>query len=597
MDDPLFLTYKYCIRNLDIKIYDFQLRHHLINMNDIYKCNNCQCKHTHRRIKCVFRWDAHCNKCNEFNDLLMDYKSLMFHQELLMDNSIYRCENCTHEHEPACKVCLNCNLGNKCIVENKFFCSFTAFTVCPYCKCFTKRITNTQLLKHHLYKIDRQLFFLCTNHVHTHMNSTVPCYVQTYSCCENAINIKDYKSSFFVNALCESKKKRKINHNFIFYTPKIWTDQSTNQFISCLTSIINNDYKQNLKNYTNFTESTFHIVDISKYKSGGKSAARLNITGFLTKGFYQTAIISCLLTEDVVLIPSRLFDLIKDHYYTEYVVIKRDPSFSGKCAFIVIGIRNPDETCEVFILNARIIIPMVQDQDGDKNGLYLLKRKITPPYDRSSSFPFWLSVQEMKRALDTKLTTIAEPRYNFSEHDMVLFEREQKNLQKNYFFKRTFPRKIQFMNEAACSYLREEYKEFQNLLIEENRKPKRNIITIYDILQKTNKLQQILDSGAKKNDRSLIVLKENLESTVSLVEKIPELILQINRYIDSSKKLQSDGHSQFVLLYAIQDLNSFLGLLFLNKKLLCDFKTFTNIYSYIFTEAALELCIQDLELC
>lgn len=600
LPEPVFVNYNVSIQPLKIKLYDVQLKDHCYLNSDLF-LSNCTCIHKHNKELCPIRLNSVC-KCSSKNRLFIQNQYLLNHHEAIKQN-LRICTNCVHIHEPPCGKCINCNIGIKCIIDESFECSYTTNVLCEHCKQFTKSIKNSDSLKSHFYNIQREeLFYLCPKHVHYHKNPIIankPCYIQSIKCCEEAINIIDLKSSFSVYVNEYDKKYKRYNYKKrIIYNPAIWTEQSTNSFVTWIYSVLYdlNSSKDHLDNLLN---AKYTIPEVSVYKSGGDSVIRNEFTGFTSGGFYQTTTMSPSLPEDCVLIPQEIWDKAeKEGYYLHIVFIKRDPSFYTTSMFVCRGIRNPDPTIRTLILPCSLSKPMKQDQDGDKNGIYLLKLCVVKNFDRTKSFLYKICKLEMSMALNNCITLLAEPRYQFSEHNIVFFHRMKEQFMKDEFFSKTFHMGHNAMIEAACGYLRKEYMQFREILIESNKIGYRHVLTIYDYLQQTNNLQMIIDSGAKTNKRLLQVLNDNLtKPTLPLNQKLhglDGLIPQMNRYIESSKKLSDDGHIQFILLYACEELKISLGILWYNMVCLGDFRKFSNFYCYLFNEASLELSLKDL---
>nr|AHW98254.1 OrNV_gp098-like protein [Nilaparvata lugens endogenous nudivirus] len=133
--DAMFLTSKISIQPLSeyLTVYDFQLRDHLRTTRNIYlKNTKCTCSHSHNKIACPFTETSYCQKCSTSNRLCLDYKSLLFHQNL-ENFKLSTC--CVHVHTPPCGVCINCRTQPlnysqstalpRCIVQEPFECVHT----------------------------------------------------------------------------------------------------------------------------------------------------------------------------------------------------------------------------------------------------------------------------------------------------------------------------------------------------------------------------------------------------------------------------------------------------------------------------------------
>lgn len=602
---PLFLTHKIKIQPLNLKLYDSHIIDHLKISTNIYTVQ-CSCRHSHNKEKCNFRTTSSCVTCKCVNLLTISYKSLLFHS---LANTLYKCDYCTHKHDAPCNNCIKCKINEPCIILESFDCNLSNFNVCEYCGKFTKLFQNSKMLSKHQYNIPKHICYICEKHEHYHKNNPNKCPIQQLKCCDEAIELLKYPGSFFVyvNELGKTNPTK-----YIFCDPKFWREQSINHFISWLLAVCSeyiennnckrkrNDYKKQydlIKNrYEKFTTSSFKIPDLSTYKSGRDSIVRTDITGYTTKGLYQTSIISSIIPQNEIILPQKLYDLCEIDCFMEFGIVKRDPSFRQTCTFLFKLVRNVDPTINTLIIPGMTSKPYNQDQDGDKNAIYLFLKQIIKGYDRKDTFLYKMCQLEFKVVSNYKQTLLAEPRYLFSEHDMILLHRFGDQLfADDEFYMRTKKHGFKFMAEASCGYLKNEFKLFEQKLIEENKKERKNIITIFDIKQKTNTLNSIYESGAKTNRMTLKLLNDNLYSPKKLNESLDELLTQMNRYILSSKKLRFDGHSEFILLTSLLDIIVNVYIVFWNKKILCDLKPYSNLYCLNFDEASLDLCLEDLE--
>lgn len=585
---PLFLTHKVRVRPLNLIIYDYQLRDHLINTKGLF-ISECKCQHSHSKMQCPFRISNYCEKCNKFNQSFFDFHHLLYHHSS-EHKALYQFTcGCRHTHRPPCNRCLNCRTGLQCIVHFEFECNFTTEIFCRKCDRLTQEIPRSRMIKNHIYNV-RDDLYICKRHTHTHVNSMKTCFLQSTKCCEDAILINDYNRSFHIY---DSKNGKK----YLVYNPSIWIDQSTNRYISWLTAIVydltDNDIIE--KRYEKFITSSFKISNIKSYKSGGDSVIRTDLTGFLTKGIYQTSIISCTIPEDIVLIPQAIYDLSAPDYYMDYVIVKRDPSFHQTSTFAMRAIRNEDPSIQCIVIPDEIAKPLNQDCDGDKNGIYLLAKCTQPSFDRTESYSFKVAVMEMQLAYDNRLTLFGEPRYLISENNLVAMYRNRDHFNSDPFFKRTFTAGGRQMVETGCGYNRQEYQEFRKKIIAYNKEPHRNVITLQDLFGNSQKLMSIPLSGAKGSELSFQILMNNLRTSSQLTDRKDELLYQMDRYIESSKKMSNLGHNQFVMLYSIQDLIALNGNIYLNKIHFADYKKFSSAFCLMFNEASLDSFIHDLE--
>lgn len=388
---PRFLTCKYRLTGL-IHVYDYQLRYHFLNLNNIYT-TVCSCiTHRHNKLPCKIVDSRVCPKCQTPTKLLITFEILLAHGPDFINKEIYTC--CQHVHTPPCRRCLQCNTipvdptpinQYPCAIKSPFTCSFTSAVVCPKHEgSFTKSLDlRDVVVQKHVYNTNHLIFYFCSTHVHRHTPQTNDlCYISTFKCCDDAINIRDYDSSFVVvvsepragdtadgieNAAAVETNRQHAGKNvkqtkYILYDPRIWLDASFNHFISFIRAVIAMPSMAKSR-YERFEASNFSVSNIKKYKSGKASMVRLAVTGFETKGTYQTATISCLLPYYIVKIPQNLYDLLeKKGYDMRLGCIKRDPSIKSTCMYVCKMLRNDDPDCETIVIPDAISKPMNQDQ-------------------------------------------------------------------------------------------------------------------------------------------------------------------------------------------------------------------------------------------
>lgn len=455
---PLFLTHKLAVNDLQsvYNVYDFQLRDHLLTTEDIYlsrcKCNN----HTHNKQHCPLVTAAYCDKCEVANERYINYRSLLFHQTAAK-NRLARC--CSHWHEPPCGHCLGCRTTSTCIVQLPFECDYTTDATCmtsgKNATHFTKPMKHAQLVREHIYNQRMPLFYFCNQHTHVHRHEHEPyarlkCCIQAQKCCEHATLVTEFDSSFIITVTTKKDTMKKVTtkagktitrfdkKQFVIFNPVLWREQSMNHFISLLRAVINLPGSV-LERYRRFESSNFKVSSIKKYKSGKQSIVRTAITGYETKGIYQTATISCTLPSRTVLIPQKIYDLMANDYDLSLVAVKRDPSIKQTCMFVCRAKRNPDADVDTLVISDAIAKPMNQDQDGDKNGVYVLPNRVRGGYNRQESFLHRLARLELATAYAADKTLIASPRYSFSEYNLLVIHRKRAELmERSDFYRRTY---------------------------------------------------------------------------------------------------------------------------------------------------------------
>lgn len=504
-----------------------------------------------------------------------------------------------------------------------------------------KVLSSTNIMAHeHIYNLKTPTFFFCKEHAHKHKTyPAIDCVIQTIRCCSKAIHVKEYDECFSVTTTTlpsttnkkNTAKKRKQNHvgnsnsrsirynlnsssgtgdfvslqnpiksaEYIIFDPSIWREQSYNHFMSFIRAVVASPNVA-AERYKRYESSNFSISNIKKYKSGKESIIRTAVTGFETKGLYQTSTISCLIPYYTVVLPQKLYDILdKANYDLDLVLTKRDPSLLQTCMYVNAVIRNTNPTDEVIKISDQQSKGFNQDQDGDKNAIYP-KLRVINGYDATQSYKYKISKMELAAAFRSKATLITLPRYLLSETSLLLIERHQKELSQvtnensRVFFTRTHPHGIRFMNEASAGYLRDEYDDFQKTLIELNKTKQMEFVTIDDILLKTTKLSSIITSQAKGNKDLLDMLLMNISSNTTLSNCKKSMIDLCNKYIVSSQDLSRNGRKQFTALYAAQDLISFNGNIYINKIFYANYMKFASVGLFLFNEASLELFLEDL---
>lgn len=389
MTEPKFLTYKHTLSSL-INVYDYQLRYHFLNLNNLY-VTTCGCStHRHNKRRCVIVDTLTCAKCGTPTKLLLNFETLLMHGPDFVSKEIYKC--CPHTHTPPCGRCLYCNTvpasaavddastinEYPCVIKAPFECVYTSAVVCPkHQDQFTETVDlSNAMVQEHIYNTNYLVFFFCKRHAHRHTwNPEHICHISTFRCCDQAVCVRDYDSSFMVvqferkpNAIgrnggsgnrSESKYKE---IEYIIYDPRLWLEASFNHFVSFVRAVV--AMPGVAKNrYARFESSNFSISNVKKYKSGKESMVRLAVTGFETKGIYQTSTISCVLPYYMVLIPQKLHDLLESQNYDmTFCCIKRDPSIKSTCLYVCKIQRNPDPACETITIPDAISKPMNQDQ-------------------------------------------------------------------------------------------------------------------------------------------------------------------------------------------------------------------------------------------
>lgn len=499
-----------------------------------------------------------------------------------------------------------CCTGETCLISDPFECQFTTEAVCNGVNGDEAHATQVfsfdNSVSRHLHETQVTLFYFCDVHAHTHREAPEKlraelCYIQSSPCCDRAVFVKNLKESFsIIQTLDSDLSPLKTYKEFIIYDPSLWRDQSFSYFTSLVKSIQWAPQSMNDR-YKNFEASNFKVSSIKYYKSGKHAMHRTNITGFDTNGIYQTATMSCDLPQDVVMLPQYIYNIMKFDYDMSFVCLKRDPSIKPTCMFILRTIVNPDPSIQVIVINDAIAKPLNQDQDGDKNAIYALPKHTKPSYNKFDSFLHKVSKVEMNRAFVRRLTLIGFPRYSFSENSRQIIYRFHRHLlDTEIFYQRTHSHGLDYMIDAGCGYLSQEYDKFCSTIRTLNHRPV-NLLTFDDVIGRTNGLRDIVMSSTKSHLETLESFYRivNNKENRSLKEQLAPSLKQMSRYITSGQNLRETGRERFILLYSEGELKSSFGTIYVNTKAFADLKTFFPVFLFMFSEASLSEFIKDIE--
>lgn len=382
---------------------------------------------------------------------------------------------------------------------------------------------------------------------------------------------------------------------FIIYDPCIWREQSYNHFMSFIRAIISMP-EVIIERYKRFELSNFTISNIKKYKSGKVSIIRTAVTGFNTRGIYQTSTISFTTPYHVVVIPSKLYDLLESQQYDMRLsCVIRHPSLLPTCMYISNVIRNPNENEQVIKISSETSKGYNQDQDGDKNPVNLL-RKIVDGYQATSSFKYFLAKLELAHAFCRKMTLIAAPRYLFSETTLLYLERYRKLLcERSEVFRKYHRYGSRFLNEILAGYELDAYADFQQLLIDTSVNEPWSFVTVNDLLLKTDRLPSIIRSGAKGTKYLLKLFLSKISSTDTLFDLKKDLIELYNKYVISSQDLSRDGRKQFTCNYASIDMVNENNFIYVNKIVYADYSDFASAILLNINNSSIFAFVLDLE--
>lgn len=382
---------------------------------------------------------------------------------------------------------------------------------------------------------------------------------------------------------------------FIIYDPRIWREQSYNHFMSFIRAIFSMP-EMIVERYKRFESSNFTISNIKKYKSGKVSIIRTAVTGFNTKGIYQTSTISFTIPYHTVIIPAKLYDLLEQQNYDmNLALVIRHPSILTTCMYDCKVVRNPNESEDVIKIPSETSKGFNQDQDGDKNVVNFMLKSIKG-YQATSSFRYNLAKLELAAAFLKKITLMAAPRYLFSETTLLYLERYRDLLcERNETFRKFHAYGPKFLNEIFAGYKVDAYEEFQQLLIDTTVNEPFTFITVDDLLLKTDRLPSIIRSCAKGTKYHLHYFLSKISSTDTLLDLKRDLIELYNKYVISSQDLSRDGRKQFTCNYASIDMVNINNYIYINKVLYADYSDFASVTLLNMNESSLFTFVLDLE--
>lgn len=457
-------------------------------------------------------------------------------------------------------------------------------------KIFAKDETAKNILIHeHIYNTKSPIFYFCFKHAHQHVSHpSTKCIINHFECCEDAVSVLKFTEGFAVTTTTGKVTE------YTIYDPSVWRDQSINHFMSFIRAVITAPDAVP-ERYKRFTTSRFDNININNHISGKGSYIRTSVTGFETLGIYQTSIISCKIKYYEVILPQKLYDLLEtQHFDLDYVMVKRDPSILPTCMYVCAARRNVDSSIITTVISDQQSKGLNQDQDGDKNAIYFLRKQING-YDCTKSYWYKVAKMELAAAFRQKKTFIGNPRYLLSENSLLKIGLHSEAFIHIPFFRKTYQEGPQFMNDAAASYLSNEYDEFQDALIQHNKNEIPKLITVDDVTLKTPELKNIVESGAKGDKSHIKMLLEGIMKNWTILERKRDMLELYSKYITSSQNLSRDGRKQFAALYAAHDFCSEFTNLYINKKHVASYKNNVIAGTFQFNKALMRLGFKDLQ--
>lgn len=604
--EPSFNTTYVHVKSLKEKHILLQacLRDHTLNMKSLY-WQSCKHKHDHvvnaidpsqRKQECKIDYEPYCSIHGTENKLIVPVEVLMYHPQfhtsklkICIWNDEGEEKSCKHIHNPPCLTCEFCCLGEPCMFTKPFLCSYTDADFCTTHSRFTLDVQHNHLFQYHKYLTKDPQLYYCLEHKHRHRGIDI-CNVHSKSCCPQAKLLHKCNHGFVLFA-----EVGKIKRSYIIYNPIFWENQATTHFQSLIRAVIVNPNSIPIR-YKKYEESKFKIGKIKEYKSGKTSVIRQEVTGFSTYGAYQIGIISDTGHPRYLVLPQALYQLLEPDYDLELAVVTRHPSFYVTSAHVVHILQNTNPHIKVVILANQLAKTMNQDQDGDNDTVFFLpKRKLG--FDFQHTLEYKIAKIELALAFMKSMSLLARPRISLSECDVVQLERGHPLLESHNLYREMKATNMSYAQllELGISIRSDEFNALYETLKSIISLPKINALTIDDVLLETNILTSIVNSGAKGTREHLDMLLTNLYTCPDLEQLKEKMVRQYKLYISSSRNLGLNGRSQFSCLYAIHDLIILHGNVCLNKIILADYKTSGIMFSFMFTQAALDYTLKDLE--
>lgn len=516
-------------------------------------------------------------------------------------------------------------------------------------------------LHEHVYDTRMPIFYFCDQHAHYHRSQPdVRCtiWVGPTPCCERAVAVNEYGESFVVRGtiprqattsstagrtaaavnadatvattttntprsraaklvrgrgavrsspLDRGRARTKGNRTlippppgyrtleWIIYSPAIWRDQPFNHFVSFVRACIASPEVAD-ERYKRFAQSTFQIPP-KAYVSGKDSFFRSSITGFLTEGVYQTSTISCTVRPDTIVVPQTMYDQMSRRFVMDLALVKRDPSIQQTCLCVMRIMRNSDPTVLVTIISDLLAKGFNQDQDGDRNAQYLLRR--TSPNGFSATETYWMIVAryEMATAFRKGQTLIATARQRLSEAGQLAIWTSPESFDHLESFRRIRHRSSAFIDEAYAGYYAgEQCAAFQAALRRHFRTERARLITAGDLLLEERGIHDVVDSGAKGTPSLVQMLLHNLGSGGggSVIDHYDDMRRLNDTYISSSRDLSASGRRQFAALCGEHDLVVVGECLSINGTVLANLGRYASFGYLWLNQSTLELLVSDL---
>lgn len=394
-------------------------------------------------------------------------------------------------------------------------------------------------------------------------------------------------------ALAASFERRLVS--WTIFSPRIWRDQAFNYFMSFIRACISAPDAAD-ERYKRFAASTFQIP-LKAHISGKDSFMRSSVTGFNAEGVYQTSTISCTQRPDVLKMPHNIYDMLNEVFDLDMGATKRDPSIQQTCLAVLALIRHWDPSIPVTTISDLLAKGFNQDQDGDRNAIYLIRLLLATGFTVRGTYKHALGKFERACAFAEVQTLISTPRHRLSEVGILNIFHHPEVFMHLESFRRMLGKPPAYLDEAYAGYYRGEQSTlFHSAQRQFNRTKQTTLVGAADLLGEGNRITGIVDSGAKGNHNLVDMLLRNLgpEGGRSLTSCYDSMLTMNNAYIASSQDLSRNGRKQFAVLFAAHDLVMVLNILMLNGVALADFIDFACAGLFLYNQATLDLSLSDL---
>lgn len=510
--------------------------------------------------------------CRKPLEKIVDADQILFHNDV--QNLMFE-SNQPHIHNPPCGVCVMCLFGEECVIKEPVVCYLTN----EYSTNGQSTVLLDKYFLEHSMVINPENWFICKCHKHRHRDGSL-CYLMMARCCDFAVPFYSYHESFAIQFLGEY---------YNCFHPISWEVQIKNYFVSLLKYLLS-DSEIFISTYKYLIDSSYKFGKIKSYLSGKASIIRVGILGLFVKGgLYQTGTMDSSLKFNKIKIPKILLDMVKDDYFVDMALVNRDPSIKTTCMYAVDVIPHDGDT---IIIPDALAKPMNQDNDGDRNSIYLFSRTNTHLVTHQ------LARLELKRAKETIITNLGLPRISFSEYIRIKLYRALKSgnneISNHPFLIKRAGYTFDELIETGCMYDRDLFLDFYNLVYKSVADEEPYAVSIMDLNQESLLISSIYKSKAKGSAAHIKLLLESMKTSKKFEDAGEKMFEQMKKYVASSQTMSVKGRMQFIMLAFLHDVVLTNGLYFLGTKLLADLKPAETSMAAVFNFGSLRSVTDDL---